>query len=188
MMATVARALTYEDLCQAREDGNRYELIEGELVLVAAPSPLHQRFLFWLGFVFGRQVWEPGIGEVYGAPLDVHLADGSYVQPDLLVVLADRARIVDRALIEGEPSLLVEVVSPSSRSRDRGQKSALYARVGVPEYWLADLDDGSITVQADPRDGRYRTVRRETGVVRSATVPGLVVDLDEFFARERARS
>jgi Uma2 family endonuclease len=186
-MATVARALTYEDLCRAREDGNRYELIEGELVLVAAPSPLHQRFLVWLTVRFVRLVEEAGLGEVYVAPVDVHLADGSYVQPDLLVVLADRAGIVDAALIEGEPSLLVEVVSRSSRARDRQQKASLYARVGVPEYWTVDSDDQSITVHADPRDGRYRTVRRETGIVRAETVPGLAVDLGEFFARERTR-
>lgn len=186
-MATVARTLTYEDLCRAREDGNRYELLEGELVLVAAPSLLHQRFLLWLGIVFDRLVREAGLGEVYVAPVDVRLADGSYVQPDLLVVLADRAGIMGDALIEGEPSLLVDVSSRSSRVRDRRQKAALYARVDVPEYWLADLGDGSITVQADPRDGGYRTVRRETGVVRAETVPGLAVDLDGFLARERAR-
>jgi Uma2 family endonuclease len=134
-------------------------------------------------------VREAGLGEAYVAPVDVHLADdGSYVQPDVFVVLADRAETVGEALIEGEPSLLVEVASRSSRTRDRSQKAMLYARVGVPEYWLADLDDGSITVQADPRDGRYRRVQRETGVVRAATVPGLEVDLREFFARERARA
>lgn len=186
-MATTARALGYDDLCRAREDGNRYELIEGELVFVAAPSPWHQRFLLWLGVAFDRQVREGRLGEVYVAPVDVHLADGSFVQPDVLIVLADRVGIVERALIEGQPSLVVEVASPSSRARDRRQKAALYARVGVPEYWLADLDDGSITVQADPRDGRYGTVRRETGIVRAETVPGLAVDLEEFLTRERAR-
>ena len=125
-MATVARALTYEDLCRAREDGNRYELIDGELVLVAAPSLRHQRFLLWLGMAFDRLVWEAGRGEAYVAPVDVHLADdGSYVQPDVFVVLADRAETVGEALIEGEPSLLVEVASRSSRTRDRGQKAML---------------------------------------------------------------
>ncbi len=186
-MATAAHQLTYEDLCRVREDGNRYELIEGELVLVAAPSPLHQRLLLWLGATFLRLVQDTGLGEVCVAPVDVHLADGSYVQPDVLVVLADRVGIVERALIEGEPSLVVEIASRSSRPRDRGQKANLYARVGVPEYWLADADDESITVQAKPRDGKYQTVWRGTGIVRAETVPGLEVDLGKFFARERAR-
>lgn len=186
-MATVARALTYEDLCRTREDGNRYELIEGELVLVGAPSPLHQRLLLWLGVTFVGQVTDAGRGEVYIAPVEVRLADGSYVQPDVLVVLTDRSEIVGEALIEGEPSLLVEILSPSSKARDRVRKAALYARVGAPEYWISDAEDHAVTLHADPKDDGYRTVRRVTGIVESVTIPGLAVDLDAFFAREQAR-
>lgn len=133
------------------------------------------------------QVTEAGRGEVYIAPVDVRLADGSYVQPDLLVVLIDRAAIVGEALIEGEPSLLVEILSPSSRAHDRVRKAALYARVGVPEYWIFDAEDRSVTVHADPENDAYRTVRRAIGVVESVTIPGLTVDLAAFFAREQAR-
>ena len=158
VMSTVARTLTYEDLCRAREDGNRYELIEGELVLVAAPSPLHQRLLLWLGVTFVRLVEEPRLGEVYMAPVDVRLSDGSIVQPDLIEVLADRSSIVGEALIEGTPSLIVEILSPSSKARDRGKKAALYARTGVPEYWIVDPEARSITVHAPPSGGRYDDV------------------------------
>jgi Uma2 family endonuclease len=186
-MSVVARPLTYEDLCRAREDGNRYELIEGELILVAAPSPWHQRLSRRLVVLFDRIVGETGIGEVFDAPLDVRFADGSVVQPDVFVVLADRAHIVEETLIEGAPSLLVEISSPSSRAIDRRRKAALYARNGIPEYWCVDPDDRAIIVHADPAEGAYQTVRRETAVARSVTVPGLVVNLAELFSGLPAR-
>lgn len=76
-MATAARALGYDDLCRAREDGNRYELIDGELVVVAGPSPKHQWSSAQLLVAFHRAVVEPGLGFVFAAPLDVHLGGGS---------------------------------------------------------------------------------------------------------------
>ena len=181
-MSTLARTLTYEDLCRAREDGNRYELIEGELILVAAPSPLHQRLLVWLTVAFVQKVAAPRLGEVFVAPLDVRLSDGSIVQPDLIVVLADRSSIVGEALIEGAPSLIVEILSPSSRARDRGKEAALYARTGVPEYWIVDPEARSITVHAPPSGGRYDDVSQEGDLTRSVTVPGLTIDPTALFA------
>ena len=186
-MSILTGQLSYEDLCRAREDGNRYELIEGELILVAAPSVWHQRLLLRLARLFSQAVMEPGLGEVFLSPLDVRFSDRSVVQPDLIVILADRAHVVDDALLEGAPSLVLEIESPSSRVRDRRTKAALYARNGVPEYWRVDPDDRAITVHADPAGGAYRTVRRETEIARSVTVPGLVVNLTDLFTGMPAR-
>jgi Uma2 family endonuclease len=174
---------TYEELCRKREeDGVRYELIEGELVVVAAPSPWHQRFLLELAWLFRRAIQQPRLGAIYVAPVDVRLPSGSIVQPDLIVVLKDRSPIVGTSLIEGVPSLLVEVTSPSSRANDRKRKANLYAANGVPEYWIADPDRPAITVSSVPADGAYRIVRRETALVRSATILGLTIDLAELLA------
>jgi len=186
-MATVARALTYEDLCRAREDGNRYELIEGELVLVGAPSLWHQRLLLRLAFTCTESVTQRGLGEVLVAPLDVRFADGSIFQPDVVVVLSDRSSVLEEALIEGAPSLVVEIVSPSSRAKDRGAKLRTYARHGVPEYWAVDADARAITRHSDPIGDAYGDVMTETTVVRAATVPGLAVDLAALFAGLSAR-
>ena len=181
-MSTLTGQLTYEDLCRAREDGNRYELIEGDLILVAVPSPWHQRLSRRLVVLFDRIVGETGAGEVFDAPLDGRFADGSVVQPDLIVVLTDRAYIIEETLIEGALSLLVEISSPSSRAIDRQRKAKLYARNGVPEYWRVDPDDRAVIVHADPAEGAYRTVRRETEIARSVTVPSLIVDLSELLS------
>ncbi len=182
MVSTVAR-LTYEDLCRAREDGNRYELIEGELVLVASPSPLHQRVSRRLAFAFDRVLSVDASGEVFYAPLDVRFPDGSVVQPDIVVVLSDRASIVGESLIEGVPSLIVEIGSPSSKGRDRGSKRSLYARFGVPEYWYVDLELSQLVIHRHPVEGSYRSVTKAVGAAVPAAIPNVHVSLASLFDR-----
>jgi Uma2 family endonuclease len=180
-MSVATQPLTYDDLCKAREDGNRYELIEGELVLVAAPPLWHQWLSGQLFGTFRDAVTLTGAGFVFTAPLDVRLPNGSVVQPDLVVVLNDRAQILTEPLIDGAPSLLVEISSRSSRATDRKRKRNLYARLGVAEYWWVDPPRRTIVVQANPVAGAYQTIRRETATARSITVPNVEVDLIELF-------
>ena len=181
-MSTLAGTLTYEDLCRAREDGNRYELIDGELILIAGPSPNHQWVSHRLAVAFDRAIVEPGLGLVFAAPLDVHLGGQQYVQPDLLVVLNERMGIIGAALIDGAPDLVVEIASTSSRAIDRTRKLALYARSGVREYWLVDLDGRRVTVHASPAGEGFVRVERAGKVARSTIQPGLAVELDSLFA------
>lgn len=181
-MAVATGTLTYDDLCRAREDGNRYELIDGELIVIAGPSPKHQWTSGELFVAFREAVTKPGLGLVFMAPLDVHLGGHQYVQPDLVVVLNERSAIVGAAMIEGAPDLLVEIASPSSRARDRGRKLALYAETGVREYWFVDPQSRSVTVHAEPAGDRYQRVERAEDVARSVVVPGLSVDLASLFA------
>jgi Uma2 family endonuclease len=183
MMSVQTRPLTYEDLCRAREDGNRYELIEGELIVIAGPSPKHQWALHWLTVAFHRAVVEPGLGFVFTAPLDVRLEGRSYVQPDLLVVLNERAGIIGPTMIEDAPDLIVEITSTSSRTLDRTRKLALYARAGVREYWLLESRARRLSVHADPAGDRFATVvpAGSGESARSIIVPSLAVEVDGLF-------
>jgi len=184
MSASVApERLTYDDLLLARETGNRYELIEGELYLVASPSPLHQRVALRLATGFNAAVGDGEAGQAYAAPIDVRFADGSVVQPDVVVVLPDRLHLVRHNLIEGTPSLVVEVASRSSRSVDRGAKLRVYAANGVPEYWYVEAETRSVVTHAEPVGNAYAQVRRETERVRSVTLPEVVFELNERFWR-----
>ena len=88
------------------------------------------------------------------------------LQPDLMVVLPDRVGTSGLARLESAPSLAIEIISPSSATKDRVTKRNLYARFGVPEYWLVDPERRPITIFSDPQDGRYRTQNR-----RRATSP-----------------
>jgi Uma2 family endonuclease len=182
MMSILTGPLTYEDLCRQREDGNRYELIDGVLIVIAGPSPMHQWVSHRLAVAFDRAVVEPGLGFIFAAPLDVQLGPQTYVQPDLLVVLRERAGIIGATLIEGAPDLVVEIISASSRAIDRTRKLTLYARSGVREYWLVDLEARSVTVHAEPVGDRFARVERADQTARSVILPGLAVDLDALFS------
>lgn len=182
-MVVASPPLTYDDLCLAREEGNRYELIEGELYLVASPSPLHQRLILRLGRGCSDAVADGELGQAYVAPVDVRLVDGSVVQPDVVVILPDRLAIVEDKLIEGAPSLVIEVASRSSRSIDGSAKRRVYAANGIPEYWLVDATTRSILVHTEPTSDGYAQVREETRRVESTTMPGVGFDLDDRFWR-----
>jgi Uma2 family endonuclease len=180
-MATVARALTCEDLCRAREDGKRYELIEGELFFLPTPTPKHQRFLGHLTIRLHKEIVEPGLGWVLTAPLDVRLGR-SYVQPDLMAVLTDRAGIMGEAMLEGAPDLLAEIGSPASRTMDLTTKLALYAQSGVREYWFVDPSSRLVTVHAEPAREGFRRIERMEDAAESTIIPGLTVDVRALFA------
>jgi Uma2 family endonuclease len=157
-------------------------LIDGEIVMTPSPVPRHQVISVRLTAEFNDAIARRGRGLVLAAPLDVWLDEANIVQPDLIVLLNDRLHQVTDRLIEGPPSLLVEIVSPTSRVRDRSLKRTRYARFGVPEYWLVEPEANAIVVHAAPDGTDYRAVSIETGGVRAVTVPDLTVDLAALFA------
>lgn len=137
-MASLTTRLTYADLRQIPPDRNRYELIEGELFVTAAPNTEHQRKVGRLYRLLADYVDKNGLGEVFIAPFDVVLAPGTILEPDIVFVSKGRRSIIREACIEGAPDLLVEVISDSTRVVDRFVKRDRYAEHGVPEYWLLD--------------------------------------------------
>jgi Uma2 family endonuclease len=182
-MAIRSRSLTYEDLQRMRETRHeRLELIDGELFVTPSPTPLHQFVSGRLEFAFRQRVLELGYGLVFDAPLDVHLARNTIVQPDLIMVLPDRRPIVTSARVEGAPSVAVEILSPSTSAYDRVTKRNLYARYGVPEFWLVDAEARTVTVCSDLDEGRYSVERVTSDSAVSQIVPGLSVDLTDLFA------
>ncbi len=116
----------------------RFEVIRGELLVTPAPGTVHQRIVVALLQALHEYVQRHGIGEVLVAPFEVEFADDTAVQPDLLVILADRAGRLEAERLYGAPSLVVEVVSYASKRVDRLQKRELYLTEGVPEYWVVD--------------------------------------------------
>src|SRR4051812_16156417 len=129
-----------EDIWDAPDDGNVYEVIDGELYVTPAPAWRHQRALNRLNLPIGTYVYSHGLGEVVTAPTGVVLGIGTGVQPDLLYISRERLHLISERGVEGAPDLVVEVLSPSTQARDRGIKMRRYAASGVPHYWLVDLD------------------------------------------------
>ncbi|MCC6790603.1 MAG: Uma2 family endonuclease [Thermomicrobiales bacterium] len=174
------RALTDEDLQTIPADGNRYELINGEIRMSPAPSTLHQTIVVQLTELLNRQVREGGLGAVFVAPFDVKLSRHLVLQPDLLFVARDRLSIVSESGVNGAPDLVIEVLSPSSRQFDTGAKASLYADYGVREYWIVDPNDKTISVHA-LRDGRYELINRPTDAASSHILPSLTIRSADLF-------
>jgi Uma2 family endonuclease len=171
---------TYERY-YALDDDQRYEVIHGELLVVPGPGVPHQRILTELSFRFVRFVKEHRAGEVFVAPLDVVLDDRNVVQPDLLFIRSSAPEIIDPRAIRGTPDLVVEIISPSSRRRDRVEKAELYARAGVPEYWIVDPAERSIEVLSLGEDG-YEVFSSAAGrgAAASKVLRGFAVAVEEL--------
>ena len=133
----VSGGWTYERY-YALDDEQRYEVINGELLMVPGPGTFHQSIVGALFIRLTRHAEESGAGTVFVSPLDVVLDDINVVQPDVLFIRNDHLEIIDPRAIRGVPDLVVEILSPGTRRRDRMVKAQLYARAGVPEYWIVD--------------------------------------------------
>ncbi|MEK7476317.1 MAG: Uma2 family endonuclease [Candidatus Coatesbacteria bacterium] len=135
---------TIEDYMKLPENALA-ELIGGELLMTPAPPPEHQDIVTGLVTLLRQFVSERGLGKVLVSPLDVFLPSGDLVQPDIVFIRkANLGIIQDR--IRGVPDLLIEVLSPDRPERDRFVKRDLYARNGVPEYWIVDPKDRTVEV------------------------------------------
>jgi len=175
---STATKLTYEDYVLMPDDGQRHELIDGELFVVPAPNHPHQRTVVRLAHLLASWLDAHRGGEVIVAPFDVILSPTDVVQPDLLFVSDRNAQRIERRGVVGAPDLVVEILSNSNRRRDEVTKRALYERFGVPEYWLIDPDERTVTVLR-LSDGRYSVVEGET--LTSPLLPGLEISLTSIF-------
>jgi len=180
-MATATTRLSYDDLRKIPPDRNRYELIEGELFVSAAPNTEHQRKTGQLFRRLSDHVEHHALGEVFIAPFDVVLHPGTVVEPDVLFVSKARQSIIKPECIEGAPDLVVEVLSDSSRTIDRFVKRDRYAEFGVPEYWLLDPFEPRIEVLR-LEAGKYRVVGSfgKGDTLESPTFPGLQIPVSSL--------
>jgi Uma2 family endonuclease len=147
------RPLTRADLDAMPDDGHRYELIDGVLLVSPAPSRRHQRAVLRLSHLLARAC--PPDLEVLVAPFDVVLAEDTVVQPDVVVV----RRASDDAAGPRDVALAVEVLSPSTRRVDLLLKRSRLEASAIPAYWVMDPDEPSLTVH-QLVDGTYREVAR----------------------------
>jgi len=151
------RPLTRADLDRMPDDGHRYELVDGVLVVSPSPSRRHQRAVYRLWQQLNNAC--PPELEVLGAPFDVVLADDTVLIPDVLV--ARRADLTERDL-PAAPVLAVEVLSPSTRRFDLMLKRSRFESAGAASYWVVDPDQPSL-VAWELRAGAYAEVAEVAG-------------------------
>ena len=167
-MAHSSGGWTAEMVRALPDDGNRYEVVGGQLLVTPAPVWRHQLALGRLYRALDQYVREHSLGEAIFAPADIEFDERNLVEPDLFVVPLVQGAVPRDWLEAGRLLLTVEVLSPTTARRDRFIKRRLYQARGVPEYWIVDLDArlierwmpdqerpdvlaGRITWQPDPR-------------------------------------
>lgn len=181
MSSELKQKLDYSDYAQISTDGNRYELMEGELYVTPAPSPQHQRISKRLQRQLEAYFEGRSLGEVFNAPIDMILTFHDVLQPDLVVV-ADAQQISQRG-IEGPPTLVVEILSPSTRQTDLTVKARRYAALRIRHYWIVDPEARRLVCYRD-EDGIYvQLVAAEgDGSISHPDWPGLTIVLSELWA------
>lgn len=174
--------LTYDDYLRLPDDGKRYEILEGVLHVVPSPTTRHQRISRELEFIIYQYVTQHGMGEVFYAPLDIVFSRTSIVQPDLIYVSRERQSVITEKHIAGAPDLVVEIISQSTSAADRVTKAQVYARYGVPYYWVVDPEKKAAEEFRLER-GIYMLVRswEDEEVFSPEIFPGLRVDLRKLW-------
>jgi Uma2 family endonuclease len=162
--------LTYEDYVLLPNDGNRYEILEGELTVTPAPSTKHQTASVNLLVLLSQYIKERDLGKLFHAPIDLILESTSVLQPDLLFVSQARRHIITERAVEGAPDLVVEILSPTTSRTDRVTKAQIYARHGVPVYWIVDPEREAIEIYLLEADG-YRLAATLLGKTPMAASP-----------------
>lgn len=178
---------TYEDYLLVSEENPlmRVELLEGEIVMSAAPRPMHQYVLRHLVRLLDSYVIAHELGDILFAPIGVRLAEDVFVQPDLLFLRRERvATVVGETYLEGSPDFVVEILSPGTAHYDRHIKMQIYAQYGVAEYWIVDPNDQAIEVYVlDGNSYRVAGIFLEGDTVDVGLFTAVNIQIDTVFAR-----
>jgi Uma2 family endonuclease len=176
--------ITWQDVQQLPDDGHRHEAIEGELYVTPAPSFRHQRVSQKLEQALLHLLETPGHGWVVHAPIGVEFpATQEGVQPDIVFVSSERLGIIHDEGIKDAPDLVIEILSPTTASRDRGVKRKLYERQGVLQYWIVDLDAEVVEVWSFGEDPGFERFTTDLPVRLGDRLVG-EIDLVEVFAAD----
>lgn len=184
-MAThIEPLLTVDDLDLMPEDGNRYEVIEGELFVSPAPVLTHQSVAGNILISVTTYLIENPIGKIWMTP-GVIFSEYSGVIPDLVFVSHDRRNeIASGDRVMGAPNLVIEIVSPGAENerRDRLAKRQLYGKYGVKEYWIVDFQKRTIEVYLlQGQMLQLRSLLAEKGEITSSVLPGYRCKVSTIF-------
>ena len=181
-MPALDRHWTVDDLDELPDDGNRYEIIDGELFVTPAPVWAHQRAAGLLYRLLVEYLEREPVGSALIAPADVTFSRVSRVQPDVFVVPLVYGRQPKRFEDVGHLMLAAEVLSPSTARADRVRKRDLFREHRVDEYWVVDLDARTFE-RSTPADARVDVLVDEIEWRPAGASAPLTFDLARYFAR-----
>ena len=175
---------TVEDLWNLPDDGQIYEVIDGELYMTPPPVPAHQMVSTNFFFTLGQHIRRRRLGKLIAAPCAVILAKGRRgVQPDLFFIRRENLGIIGEKAVEGVPDLIIEISSPGTAKYDRTTKMKVYAEQRVREYWIVNIPKRTVHQFTQPRGGEYRQskIYHETDKLRSELFPGWSARVADLF-------
>jgi Uma2 family endonuclease len=165
------RKMTYEEFLAWADEDTLAEWVNGEVVMYSPASRRHQEIGLFLGQVIGLHVEHSGAGRILLPPFQMKLAQSGR-EPDLLFVAQEHLDRLKETYLDGQADLVVEIVSPESVGRDRGEKFYEYEQAGVPEYWLIDPQTKRAEFYQLTVAHQYQLVQPDTeGIYRSAVLP-----------------
>ncbi len=173
---------TYDDYAALPNDGHRFEIVNGVLVMAPAPSPEHQSIVGEIFAYLREHIKLAGLGRVLMAPIDMDLGPKNIYQPDVVVVLNAHLDRIAAKKIVGAPDLVVEIASPSTAAHDRLTKYEKYAQAGITEYWIVKPTTHTIEVMIlEHGEYRSRGIFSGQASLPSQIVPDLPVPVEQFF-------
>ena len=180
VMPELVKRWTREEVLALPDDGNRYELIDGELLVTPSPRPLHQLAVWTLYDRVHPYVRAHRLGRTGLAPSDLDLESGQLVQPDLFVVSLRKGRPPIEWPDFGVPLLIAEVLSPSTALSDRTTKRRRYQQSRVGEYWIVDVD-ARVIERWRPADQRPEILAERIEWQPDPALAPLGIELADYF-------
>lgn len=167
--------LSYEEFLRLYDEETRAEWVDGEVILLSPASNRHQDLVRFLTVILNVYVEKHDLGVIRPAPFQMKLGLSGR-EPDLLFVAQEHLERLKENYLDGPADLVIEIISPESRLRDRGEKLAEYELAGVREYWLLDPSERRADFYILGDDGRYDRRRPQEGRYRSEALSGFELD------------
>lgn len=179
---THRKVFTYQDYLDLPDDGKRYEVINGELIMTPAPYTIHQKTSRRIIEEFIDFLKNNPMGEVLYAPVDVVLSETNVFQPDILFIANENSKIITEKNVIAAPDLVIEILSPSTGYYDLTEKKDIYAEFEVKEYWIVDPKKQWIEIYTN-KNGKFKLIQRleKYGILKSQTLSGFEISAEKIF-------
>jgi Uma2 family endonuclease len=179
LAAVGPRRCTFEEYLKLGEDTDRTEWIDGTVIKMASDTVTHHRIVSFLAMVLSLYSEVHGLGEVFRSLFAMKLeAQRRGREPDILFVSCDRANLIKENYLDGPADLAVEVISPESVGRDRGEKFIEYEAAGIPEYWLIDPERQRAEFYELGADRLYHLAPTPEGIYESKVLTGFFLRVE----------
>jgi Uma2 family endonuclease len=169
----------------------KLEILNNKLLIMGAPSIAHQKISNRLSNRLTNFVEEKDLGDILVAPTDVKFDENNVEQPDILFIAVKRSYILEKNVVNGAPDLVVEIISPSNKTKEQNEKKALYESAGVLEYWTIFPKKRQVKVEV-LEEGKYKVFSEASkkGSIQSSVLSGFEINLQElmpekFFEQEK---